>query len=430
MKNLHQIYISTVLLALFPANSFAALSGNDNSTTSNILRFDSYINTNIRISKKVLSFNATDKTDTLVYNQKEEVVRNYPQYAKVCFITDTGECGGMAGGGGEEYPNGGGPDWDNDSAKRCINEGYVSKPCPAGQEAYGVCPYNSNYAVECRCRTDLQECTKPYYGAGAECGGRYERCEVDYEKACEEENPNYTNTCSEGWQVDPKDQCKYNPAYGTCCNKCEGYYLQKDIPSGYVADTTQKCESCDGTKYIKKCDVGTQGSGGGTYVKCGTLGGVSGGGTCSDGSGSTYYKECKCPLNFEWNASTKECVCLTSFKYTCTGTGYAGGESSNQCSGNNKYRKCNCADGYTWSDSSGCIQCGSSFQFACTGANEIKPSTGACGNRYTTCLCATGYTRYCTTPTSQDCSTLGYKSTSSCEGGLKCPWGNYWFCPA
>ena len=26
------------------------------------------------------------------------------------------------------------------------------------------------------------------------------------------------------------------------------------------------------------------------------------------------------------------------------------------------------------------------------------------------------------------CSSLGYSSTIACEGGLKCPWGNAWFC--
>ena len=28
------------------------------------------------------------------------------------------------------------------------------------------------------------------------------------------------------------------------------------------------------------------------------------------------------------------------------------------------------------------------------------------------------------------CTTLGYTSTSSCTGGLKCPFGNYWYCPS
>ena len=31
------------------------------------------------------------------------------------------------------------------------------------------------------------------------------------------------------------------------------------------------------------------------------------------------------------------------------------------------------------------------------------------------------------TPT---CSSLGYTSTSSCTGGTKCPFGNYWNCDA
>ena len=28
-----------------------------------------------------------------------------------------------------------------------------------------------------------------------------------------------------------------------------------------------------------------------------------------------------------------------------------------------------------------------------------------------------------------NCTTLGYTSTTACEGGLKCPWGEAWFCP-
>ena len=28
------------------------------------------------------------------------------------------------------------------------------------------------------------------------------------------------------------------------------------------------------------------------------------------------------------------------------------------------------------------------------------------------------------------CTTLGYTETSSCDGGLKCPFGSYWYCPS
>ena len=28
------------------------------------------------------------------------------------------------------------------------------------------------------------------------------------------------------------------------------------------------------------------------------------------------------------------------------------------------------------------------------------------------------------------CYDMGYSSTSSCDGGLKCPFGSYWYCPS
>ena len=37
----------------------------------------------------------------------------------------------------------------------------------------------------------------------------------------------------------------------------------------------------------------------------------------------------------------------------------------------------------------------------------------------------TGYAACIPTPS---CSSLGYESSSSCEGGLKCPFGNAWNC--
>ena len=32
--------------------------------------------------------------------------------------------------------------------------------------------------------------------------------------------------------------------------------------------------------------------------------------------------------------------------------------------------------------------------------------------------------------TTPSCTTLGYTETSSCDGGLKCPFGSYWYCPS
>ena len=44
-----------------------------------------------------------------------------------------------------------------------------------------------------------------------------------------------------------------------------------------------------------------------------------------------------------------ECSCTSSYKYTCTGTGYAGGAGS-ACGG--KYTQCTCSSGYEWKNGS------------------------------------------------------------------------------
>ena len=43
----------------------------------------------------------------------------------------------------------------------------------------------------------------------------------------------------------------------------------------------------------------------------------------------------------------KQCDCQSTYKYTCTGTGYSGGTGS-ACSG--KYTACKCATNYVWKD--------------------------------------------------------------------------------
>ena len=49
------------------------------------------------------------------------------------------------------------------------------------------------------------------------------------------------------------------------------------------------------------------------------------------------------------NGKYQSCNCDSSYKYTCTGTGYSGGSGS-ACGG--KYTSCTCADGYEWKDGS------------------------------------------------------------------------------
>ena len=54
------------------------------------------------------------------------------------------------------------------------------------------------------------------------------------------------------------------------------------------------------------------------------------------------------------NGLYKQCSCDSSYKYTCTGTGYSGGVGS-ACNG--KYTSCTCASEYEWKDGSCKISC-------------------------------------------------------------------------
>ena len=270
------------------------------------------------------------------------------QTASVCFITDAGNCGADKFGNTETSDGGGGggnPDDHGTPEDLCKQAGYTNTPCPEGSKPSSYCPYDSSYHSNCECSSEYNQVCDTSIGekgVGVACNGKYKEC----------------------------------------CSSCEGYDYTS-IPSGYVSNG--ECQSCDGKKYKIKCDPQK-------YVlapTCGTLGGY--GNTCTD-DGGTYYAECKCPNNYEWSSSQKKCVCATSFKYSCSGTGYSGGDE-NSC--NNKYSKCKCANGFTWNASQGACVC-SGFDF-CT--------------------------------LSQDCSALGY-AQQSCEGtSVKCPFNtNYVYC--
>ena len=297
--------------------------------------------------------------------------------ASVCFITDAGDCGSL--------------DWEGegelDNAEKCRNEGYVDTPCGAGLIPIGTCPYDSNWHSQCGCPSDYDKtCT------GADEQGKGEACEGKYKE---------------------------------CCNLCTGYdYTEDNIPSGYVQ--TDSCESCDGTKYKARCDISEGG-----YMDCGEVVGV--GGSCTDDSG-TYYKQCSCPLNYEWNEETKTCACATSFKYDCQGSGYATTQTGNTC--DDKYSSCDCAEGFVWDGESGmcvcdgvdwcalnqdcgalgyaqqtcpkwsikcpydtsfvkCIDCPPSFSEECKGTGEVGEGQ-SCEGKYQSCTCDSSYQYTCT----------------------------------
>ena len=266
--------------------------------------------------------------------------------ASVCFITDAGNCSGDKF-GNLETPSGGSgkPDDHGTPQELCQDAGYTNTPCPEGSKPSNYCPYDSSYHSKCLCASDYNKsCNSSdgLKGVGQSCDGKYKEC----------------------------------------CNLCSDYKYTS-VPSGYI--NIGECLSCDGKKYKVRCD--TQ-----LYVSaavCGSQGGS--GATCTDDTG-TYYKSCKCPANSVWDEALKKCICSTSYRYYCTGTGYAGGDG-NSC--DNKFAKCKCASGYVWNASQGACTC-----------NGLD---------------------WCSL--NRSCSSLGY-SRQTCSGkSLKCPFDTtYIYC--
>ena len=94
--------------------------------------------------------------------------------------------------------------------------------------------------------------------------------------------------------------------------------------------------------------------------------------SCNGGKGV------KCPFGNKWACLTSEEECLNlacdklGFTYTCTGTGEKG--VGNDCNG--KYQSCTCD---------------SSYKYTCSGTGYSGGSGTACGGKYTACTCASGY---------------------------------------
>ena len=248
--------------------------------------------------------------------------------AATCFVTDTSACSGNEFGGNNADDDGhgspGGPgngdDYDLDNEERCRQEGYNQTSCPEGQEPSNTCPYDNSYFEKCvsSCPSNYVTCELPYYGVGEACDGKYASCEKDTERACQELNPGYVNTCGTGQQLSD-DRCSYDSLYGTCCNTCAGYD-NTTIPEGYVQDG-ESCLGCDGQEHYKikpnPCDG---------FMDCGSMGGEAGAKTCLSGT-TTMYDNCKaCPNLGEYTT----CPSCTICQYEeCSGLWYATGCATN-----------------------------------------------------------------------------------------------------
>ena len=161
---------------------------------------------------------------------------------------------------------------------------------------------------------------------------------------------------------------------------CGGTAAQDCIKLGYDKDCTGVGESgsgqtCNGKYQSCTCDSSYK------YTCSGT--GYSGGsGTACGGK----YTKCNCKSPYTWTSGA--CKCPSTYKYTCSGTGYSGGSGS-ACG--SKYTKCNCSNNYTWNGSNCALSCDSSYKYTCSGTGYAGGSGTACGGKYTTCTCSSGY---------------------------------------
>ncbi len=250
--------------------------------------------------------------------------------------------------------------------------------------------------------------------------------------------------------------------------------------------TCYECVACNSSTYKYACSGGLNSSAQGSANKCGlnyskcecvanaswnsTSGKCECGSnykssgnscvlkTCTDYNSSYLTSEDKTKSCTKLNPRTGlecwSCSACTGTLYDCGSMANASGGSGTPCGG--KYPKCSCKSGYFWDSGkcslsctpSSCTGSGSCNGKACTifrptaiaKATDLGTGIGA----YETCTpkncsgdsyqygylptgCATGYAGYsigsCPTPSTTDCSALGYTQTScpSSAHAVKCP---------
>ena len=215
--------------------------------------------------------------------------------ASVCFITDTRACSGEkfsndeTPGDGNGNP-GGVPDYDTPQ-EQCQAAGYGVTSCPAGAHPENPCPADSSYYQKCVCDANMtQTCTKPYYGVGPSCDGKYASCKRDDAKACKEDGYGQTAQCSS--VQTPNKKCPYDSAYYDKC-VCRSDLVTCTYPQSGVG------EACGGKYASCQCP--------GSYKSC-ECGGAAGATSCTV-NGVTTYSDCKkccttsCPAGYDYTES-------------------------------------------------------------------------------------------------------------------------------
>ena len=155
--------------------------------------------------------------------------------------------------------------------KKCIDEGYkiTYGNCENQTAPVDRCPHHDNYWRSCSqeqwCINNnyifhAKDCKLPYYPV-KQCDNKFEMyrvCQKNVEKACAELGFVSQITC----QLSDV-RCKFDDAYGKCCNDCpEHKYLLDAVPDGYVS-TGDLCTTCEKVVKTKIREADCKG-----YVSC------------------------------------------------------------------------------------------------------------------------------------------------------------------
>ncbi len=187
--------------------------------------------------------------DDLMISGEEQKV------AKVCFITDAGNCSGDKFGNLEtpEGGSGGGeiPDDHGTPEELCEDVGYsLTGDCPALQTPHEKCPYDSSYYDKCVCQSDLVSCPSPKVGVGTSCDGKYQSCctPLSDESGCQ-----YGTTTSSDGCGGTRTVCKACTPLTNETNCRYGYVLGSDGCGG----TRNVCKNCTPLSNETNCQYGT-----------------------------------------------------------------------------------------------------------------------------------------------------------------------------
>lgn len=254
-------------------------------------------------------------------------------------------------------------------------------------ELKSVSSVSNAYKVASVCFIGFGECGKIGFSKGDD---TYER---KPEEMCKEEGYHITS-CTIPFYL--SQQCPYHENYYRNCTEdksraCLEAGYSADCPSGQIADST-----CPFDSSFKKCKCNPCSGYDYSYIHATAEGYVT------DGS-------CFSCSMIKYKRKTNPCIGF----YSCE----CGGEiGTSTCKSGNVIKFANCKS---------C--CANECTYpSCPSGYSCRYE--ACSGKYCLSGCAVNYTDWCT-PAITDCATLGYQNANTCaEGGIKCPYGNFWHC--